>query len=504
VRKASLYSTGENNISKLFKKVFEPRFLFSGRKTFHSININNQAMKNYLVLFLLFFLTQTASAQITLDGNASESQYATIATGNANNGFGGTNNIYRIRFFADGTTLYLGIPSNLDDGNRITLLINFSGYTGIAAGNNIGGSITGGGGFGLSGNNNTDVRIGMESDYGLDITRSSGEIFVDAYRFGVIPSDNYFVRTFVAGNANLTGTPVTGPAANVANLFDASSVSFAYNNSNTGGGSDQRGFEIAIPLAQFKGGITGANTANFFALIGNNNNPTFFSNEAVPGIPSGTNLGTNPGFITGSGGTTPDSPLPVNVSNFGAVRSAGSVMLSWVGENEIDNAGFVMMRNGVRIADFQTMPNLRGRGTAPFPKTYLFADGNVSVGEQYTYRLMSMDLSGIIHDHGTTVVTVTEASLPIAPKNFSLKNNYPNPFNPTTVIQYDLAATSNVKLEVFDMMGRNVATLVNASQPAGSYSVSFNTAGLQVSSGVYFYQLSAGAYRKTNKMLLVK
>ena len=90
------------------------------------------------------------------------------------------------------------------------------------------------------------------------------------------------------------------------------------------------------------------------------------------------------------------------------------------------------------------------------------------------------------------------------PSQFLLEQNYPNPFNPTTMITYQLPASSDVKLEVFDVLGRKVATLVNARQSAGSYSVNFNSAQYNLASGVYFYKLSAGNFSQTRKMILTK
>ncbi len=87
-------------------------------------------------------------------------------------------------------------------------------------------------------------------------------------------------------------------------------------------------------------------------------------------------------------------------------------------------------------------------------------------------------------------------------KTFVLEQNYPNPFNPTTVVSYSLPSASEVKLEVFDVLGKKVATLVNQRQAAGSYSESFNAANL--SSGVYFYRLQAGGFVSSKKMMLVK
>ncbi len=88
------------------------------------------------------------------------------------------------------------------------------------------------------------------------------------------------------------------------------------------------------------------------------------------------------------------------------------------------------------------------------------------------------------------------------PAEFQLQQNYPNPFNPSTVISYQLPTNELVVLKVFDVLGREVETLVNQRQTAGNHSVRFNAANLP--SGVYFYRLQAGTYRDTKKLLLLK
>lgn len=94
------------------------------------------------------------------------------------------------------------------------------------------------------------------------------------------------------------------------------------------------------------------------------------------------------------------------------------------------------------------------------------------------------------------------------PTLFSLAQNYPNPFNPSTIVQYQLAQASEVKLELFDALGRKVATLVNARQSAGTYSYTLNAAQFNLASGVYLYRLQAGAlnqtFSETRKMLFLK
>lgn len=92
------------------------------------------------------------------------------------------------------------------------------------------------------------------------------------------------------------------------------------------------------------------------------------------------------------------------------------------------------------------------------------------------------------------------------PTKFALMQNYPNPFNPSTVISYQLSVSGDVTLKVYDLLGREVATLVDEYKPAGTYEVKFNSASSikHLASGVYFYQLKAGEFIQTNKMILLE
>ncbi|HET6274169.1 MAG TPA: T9SS type A sorting domain-containing protein, partial [Bacteroidota bacterium] len=97
-----------------------------------------------------------------------------------------------------------------------------------------------------------------------------------------------------------------------------------------------------------------------------------------------------------------------------------------------------------------------------------------------------------------------DGSLPTA---YTLEQNYPNPFNPSTVIRYAVPADGSVSLKVYDIAGREVATLVNDHQAAGTYELRFsgqNSSGRALASGVYFYQIKSGGFSETRKMLLLK
>jgi N-acetylneuraminic acid mutarotase len=90
----------------------------------------------------------------------------------------------------------------------------------------------------------------------------------------------------------------------------------------------------------------------------------------------------------------------------------------------------------------------------------------------------------------------------LLPKDFRLYQNYPNPFNPSTIIKYELPKTSHVIIKIYNSLGDEVTTLLNQTQPVGSYSVNFNAKNL--SSGIYFCRIVAGDWVSTNKMLLIK
>jgi hypothetical protein len=113
------------------------------------------------------------------------------------------------------------------------------------------------------------------------------------------------------------------------------------------------------------------------------------------------------------------------------------------------------------------------------------------------WEWMSLDYIGV---RGSTVVNVeTESQLPLT---FVLEQNYPNPFNPSTTINYQLPIANMVNLKVYNLLGQEVATLVNERQPAGTYKVKFDASDL--ASGMYIYKIKSGDYNVSKKMLLLK
>jgi hypothetical protein len=210
-------------------------------------------------------------------------------------------------------------------------------------------------------------------------------------------------------------------------------------------------------------------------------------------------------FILGS--DDPDNPLPVELSAFTGVATPTGVRLQWTTQSEQNNAGFEVRRKTagedfVTIASYRFDPSLRGKGTTSSTTTYSFVDATVEAGKTYTYRLRSVDYDGTIHDYAQTVSVEVREPVQARVYEYALEQNYPNPFNPTTTIRYSLKETGKVSVRVYDVMGREVKVLVDGVQGAGEYSVVMDAMGL--SSGVYVYQLRAGGYVFTRKMMLVK
>jgi len=152
-----------------------------------------------------------------------------------------------------------------------------------------------------------------------------------------------------------------------------------------------------------------------------------------------------------------------------------------------------------KIKNWKSIGFINGHGTTTESKSYSFTDKDLTEGK-YRYRLKQIDFDGSFEY--SNVISV-ELDLPT---KFTLEQNYPNPFNPSTKISWQSPVGSWQTLKVFDVLGKEVATLVNEYKDAGSYEVEFSPASSikNLTSGIYFYQLKAGEFHETKKMLLIK
>jgi hypothetical protein len=171
----------------------------------------------------------------------------------------------------------------------------------------------------------------------------------------------------------------------------------------------------------------------------------------------------------------------------------GKVILDWVTATELNNLGFEIQRS-LDNNIFVTIGFVEGKGTSTSNQYYSFTDEGID-GIIY-YRLKQVDFNGsynysqVIEVNGVTVSTL------------QLEQNYPNPFNPSTTIKYQIGNDEFVNFKVFNSLGEEVAELVNQLQESGTYEINF--VGKVLPSGIYVYQITAGNYVESKKMLLLK
>ncbi len=188
--------------------------------------------------------------------------------------------------------------------------------------------------------------------------------------------------------------------------------------------------------------------------------------------------------------------VPVELSSFTASAAGNSIHLKWETATELNNNGFEIQRAAMP-GKWITIGFVKGSGTITTKSVYNFTDAN-PVNGKLRYRLKQVDLDG------------TSRILPPAEVDFSgvteyaLSQNYPNPFNPETLIKYSLKESGNVTIRIYNILGKEVAMLLNETQDAGNHSVRFDAVKLGLSSGTYFYELKSGGFRKLMKMSLIK
>ncbi len=198
--------------------------------------------------------------------------------------------------------------------------------------------------------------------------------------------------------------------------------------------------------------------------------------------------------------------LPIQLASFRATTTRLNVVLEWKTISEVDNARFDVERRSIAGAGSgnvrQDLPwtrsgSIAGAGTSTGPKAYTFTEDHLSAST-YEYRLKHIDRNGQFKYSQSITVEVGAA-----PRVFELVQNYPNPFNPSTTIEFTLPADGRVVLKVFDIVGREVATLLDENRKAGIYQQAVFDAS-RFSSGVYFARLEFGGKQLLKKMVLLK
>jgi|GEM_PF-3224744 len=359
---------------------------------------------------------------------------------------------------------------------------------------------------------------------GLSNTDVWGLAYVGSTLFAGTQGSGIFASTDNGSTWTLKSTGITGSEAFVTNTM-ASTGTTIYAGTGTG-------LWVSTNSGANWYDSTGTLGSNYiFSIIPNgtdlivgvrNGGGVFLSPNSVAS--RDTNVGTNAGLtsdwvssmainttelyagISGAGvwKRPLSSPLPIQLATFNAATlSKTSVKLNWETLSEINNYGFQVQRSPGNSGAFVSIPGafIAGNGTTTVKHDYSYVDNAYVTGD--VYRLEQLDLTGTAHyTDAVDPLGVTSVATSSLPKEFSLSQNYPNPFNPSTVIEFALPKDTHVKLDVYNMIGQRVMTLVDALTPAGYHSVKVD--GTNLASGMYLYRLTTGQQTFIKKLLLVK
>jgi photosystem II stability/assembly factor-like uncharacterized protein len=335
------------------------------------------------------------------------------------------------------------------------------------------------GGVFLSTNNGTNwtaVNNGLTNISVNSLVVSGNNLFGESEYSGIFLSTNNGTNWT---KTSLTNTPVLSFAVSDANLFAGTNHGVFLSTNN------------GTSWTQADSGLTPVGTfsyvnVNAFAVSGSN----IFAG-AYGGVFLSPNNGTS--WTKVDSGLTPVGSDPYVAINNLAVSGAN------IFASTSDGRVFLSTNNGTNWTDESS--GLTGQAITSITAcdTYLFIGVTYSVKNRNNQNI---PVDGIMRRPLSEMVTAVKEATGEIPTRFSLSQNYPNPFNPSTVISYQIASAGKVSLKVYDILGREVATLVNSVKAAGNYTVTFIATNLP--SGVYFYRLQAGTYSNTKKLLLLK
>ena len=300
---------------------------------------------------------------------------------------------------------------------------------------------------------------------------------------------------------------------------DATTNAFALSLSTYFADGDTTTEVITSSLANFQAGNI-FESSSYFNYTLNAKNSTQFefcikpTNNVLPTTRYTFSLGyasSSSGPFTAYGSNYPtlltDSAVPVELTDFKARVIDNNVLLIWETATEVNNYGFEVERSSFQQVEttpvetkWETIGFVAGHGNSNSPNNYSYTDASPPSGE-VSYRLKQIDTDGIYEYSDVVVVKIKLSS------ELILSQNFPNPFNPTTTIKYSIPSAQKdnsqfVRLSVYDILGREVATLVNKQQQPGQYEIKFDASHLP--SGTYIYRLTAGGFSQSKKLILLK
>jgi hypothetical protein len=259
---------------------------------------------------------------------------------------------------------------------------------------------------------------------------------------------------------------------------------------------------------------------NTWTLDGNTTQPSARSSHrmAMTSLDGSSNIvlfggWNNPSYYddtwTFGGG---DYALPVELSSFHAEVVKGGIKLHWSTASEINNKGFIVYKQSQQGSLLPCSELIEGAGTTSEPQQYSFTDKDVQPDVLYTYQIADIEEGTgkeTLHPAITIIASKDALQAKEIPEAFALHANYPNPFNPTTTIEFDVpVGTYNyTSLRIYDASGKLVKTLIDEPMDGGKYSVSWHgkdDSGNAVSSGTYYCKMITETYSETRQLVLLK
>ena len=211
--------------------------------------------------------------------------------------------------------------------------------------------------------------------------------------------------------------------------------------------------------------------------------------------------------------TSNDGSLPVELSSFSALQNESDFAeIQWITQSETEQAGFNILKSESENNDEAVKVNssiIAAANTASGSE-YSFTDVDVDFDNTYYYWLESVSLDNNVKLYGPVSITISrdkDDNVPDAEYTDMISAVYPNPFNPETNIDFSIKATGNVTLEVYNLKGQRVKTLVNNTVEAGEHSITWygdTDSGNNASTGVYFIKLQTSEYQQIKKVMMIK
>ncbi len=266
-------------------------------------------------------------------------------------------------------------------------------------------------------------------------------------------------------------------------------------------------------------GVSVSSGTDYHLVVDNTSGGTYHILKETSSVDGKSSVNTGSGWVARSDDLllrvmvatdeeTLDASLPVVLAFFNASTYKGQLVLKWATESELENQGFRIDRRESgeetwkMIGDFTKHPELEGQGSTSSRTDYKFIDKYAKPGVTYDYRLTDIPYSPT---YKSNAIILEDVQLQI--KKFILHENYPNPFNPSTRIAYELPSNTDVQMRIVDVRGRLVQSWTFQEQEAGYHETVWagtDQNGKKVSAGLYMLTVQSGSHTENRKMLFLK